>query len=434
MLSNLIMPDYKVVNIWEKFTDVYVWNKRAYKKGWKRIINQGGTYSSKTYSILQLLIDIAIENPDYIITVTSQDMPNLRRGALRIFNELIRHENIKPFLVSNKLVEGPYRFKNGTIIEFTCFDTPQDAQAAKRQILYANEVNGISYDLYNVMAKKTDLTIFMDYNPTAPFYVHDDLIHKEDSYLIISTFLDNRYCPESKRLELLGLYDNYLKTKSVYDLNEYRVYAQGKTGVVEGLVFPNVRIMSDFPHEDYLQPFKYRNQQRKICYGLDFGYKSSPTALTMNGIRASDGRQVIKELMYETFNAFDMHTKLPTLGIKHSDFIIADPSHAEAIAILRRRGWNIHEAHKPPGSVKAGIESMNKAGIDIVYGSENLQREQKSYMYQKKAGGRYDPDEPIKKNDHLWDGARYAHMVMLYGMHIKDKKTRSSGRRRIVAA
>lgn len=433
MHTNLIIPTKRTISIWNDITDVYVWNKRAYRKGKKRIINQGGTYSSKTYSILQLLIDIAIENNNWIITVTGQDMPNLERGPLRIFNELIRNENVKPFLISTKLVKGPYRFKNGSIIEFTCFDTPQDAQSAKRQILYVNEINGVLQETYNVLAKKTDYTIFMDYNPSAQFYVHDDLMHKENTITIISTFLDNKFCPEDKRQELFSMYDEYIKTNSTYALNEWRVYGQGKTGVVEGLVIPHVRIMSDFPHPEYMQTWKYKNQSYKICYGLDFGYKTSPTALTKNCIRTSDSRQVIQELMYEPFNAFDMHTKLPLLGLKHSDFIIADPSHAEAIAILRRRGWNIHEAQKPPGSVKAGIESMNKHGLDFVYGSENLIKEQKSYLYQKKPGGRYDPDEPIKKNDHLIDGARYAHLTMYYGMHIKASK-RTNGRRRVVVA
>ena len=49
----------------------------------KILINQGGTSSSKTYSIMQLLFLKAIEKPLMVITVAGQDIPNLKKGAYR---------------------------------------------------------------------------------------------------------------------------------------------------------------------------------------------------------------------------------------------------------------------------------------------------------------------------------------------------------------
>jgi phage terminase large subunit len=47
------------------------------------IVNQGGTNSGKTYSILQSLFSIACTRKGQVITVVGQDIPNLKAGALR---------------------------------------------------------------------------------------------------------------------------------------------------------------------------------------------------------------------------------------------------------------------------------------------------------------------------------------------------------------
>ena len=56
----------------------------------KRIrIVQGGTSSSKTFSIIPLLIDHAINNELSEISVVSESMPHLKRGALRDFKKIM---------------------------------------------------------------------------------------------------------------------------------------------------------------------------------------------------------------------------------------------------------------------------------------------------------------------------------------------------------
>lgn len=47
------------------------------------IINQGGSSSGKTYSILQVLFARWANEPNIVITVVGQDIPNLKAGALR---------------------------------------------------------------------------------------------------------------------------------------------------------------------------------------------------------------------------------------------------------------------------------------------------------------------------------------------------------------
>ena len=52
-------------------------------------INQGGTSSGKTFTIMQVLIYWAMKEPGSIITVVGQDLPNLKVGALRDAKSII---------------------------------------------------------------------------------------------------------------------------------------------------------------------------------------------------------------------------------------------------------------------------------------------------------------------------------------------------------
>lgn len=50
----------------------------------KRInINQGGTSSGKTFSILDVLFTLGASKENQVITVVGQDIPNLKKGAYR---------------------------------------------------------------------------------------------------------------------------------------------------------------------------------------------------------------------------------------------------------------------------------------------------------------------------------------------------------------
>ena len=56
----------------------------------KRVrIVQGGTSSSKTFSIIPLLITYAIDKPNSEISIVSESIPHLRRGAMRDFIKIM---------------------------------------------------------------------------------------------------------------------------------------------------------------------------------------------------------------------------------------------------------------------------------------------------------------------------------------------------------
>ena len=53
------------------------------------LVNQGGTSSGKTYTIMQRLIVLSFEHPMAIITVCGQDLPNLKVGAMRDLDTIL---------------------------------------------------------------------------------------------------------------------------------------------------------------------------------------------------------------------------------------------------------------------------------------------------------------------------------------------------------
>jgi phage terminase large subunit len=80
----------------------------------KKVI-QGGTSAGKTYGILPVLIDRATKNAGLEISVVSETIPHLRRGALKDF--------IKIMQVTGRFIDDhynrsllSYQFSNGSFI------------------------------------------------------------------------------------------------------------------------------------------------------------------------------------------------------------------------------------------------------------------------------------------------------------------------------
>lgn len=400
------------LRIWDNWTDVYAWNQSCRAPV---VINQGGTYSSKTISILQVMIERALENPGCTVTVTSQDLPNLKRDALKEFKALISQPKVQPFFKDPNLELGPYKLHNGSKIEFVCFQNAKDAEGAKRQFLYVSEAPGVTWDVFMELKKRTEVQTYIDYNPTAPFWAHSELMPEPTTKTIISTAWDNKFCPEKKKKELLEYKVKYETTGDEYWLNQWRVYGQGKTGITSGAVFPSVRRISHFPDDYYL---KTNGDGVAFMYGIDFssgGFDGDPCAIVKAGFMAETDRAVGQQIYYEPHNSYQLNTLLPELGIQPGrDWIVCDSANLEAIDLLARNGYRVVAAKKDPGSVMKRIELLNKHGIDITAGSVDWFNEQRNYVY-KKTTNRDAKREPKDSFNHLWDAFGYATMYFRYG-------------------
>lgn len=242
--------------IYDTIGDVFWWLFTDRHK-YRTLIEQGGTSSGKTYSIMQLLGLIAITERNKTITVVGQDIPNLKRGALRDFESIVSSSPLlKRCITANNRSDRIYTFNTGTIIEFVSYLTPQDAKSGKRDYLFINEANGIQYEIYQELEVRTTSNVFLDYNATAPFWVHDNLIGKPETVRHISTYINNPYISS----EVKSAIESY-KERDQY---RWQVYGLGKTGILK-----QDQWLHAFNEKRHVAPCAY-NPREPVYISIDF--------------------------------------------------------------------------------------------------------------------------------------------------------------------
>ncbi len=294
------------------------------------VINQGGTSSGKTYAIMQVLFCIACENAGLVITIVGQDIPNLRAGALR--DSLKIHSDspqVASCVRSYNRSELTFEFNNGTVLEFKSYDDAQDAKSGKRDYLFINEANGITRQVYTELALRTRTRIFIDYNPNAAFWVHDNLIGKPNVQLIISDHRHNPFLDDGMR--------NKIESLKEIDTEQWKVYARGITGKITGLVLTNWALCDAIPGDAKL-----------LAVGLDFGFTNDETGCI--DVYKQNGELWINELIYETgLTNPDISERLTSFGIHKRTDIIAGSAEPKSIEELKRLGWRVTGVKKGGG-------------------------------------------------------------------------------------
>ncbi len=355
-------------------------------------IIQGGTAASKTYSILAVLINKAIQQPNLEISVVAESIPHLRRGALKDFLKILKWTNRFNDEQFNKSLLT-YNFKNGSVFEFFSADDSSKLRGARRDILYINECNNVTFESYNELAIRTKKEVFLDFNPANEFWVHTELKDEPDADFIILTYKDNEALDNSivEQIE-----KNRLKAEtSTYWANWWRVYGLGEIGMLEGVIFSNWKQIDTIPKEAKL-----------IGIGLDFGYTNDPTAAVE--IYSYNGTRILNELVYKTgmINS-DIAKILPD-----SCPIYADSSEPKSIEEIRRYGKTIKGVTKGKDSINFGIQIMQSQEYLVTSNSTNLIKELRGYIWDTdKTGTRL--NKPIDFNNHSIDAIRYHEMEVL---------------------
>lgn len=373
-------------------TDVFTKNLQAYVSGIRRIGNKGGTWSTKTYSILQLLFCIADRHrtgSGKVISVISETLPHLKVGAIRDFERILRENNRyneKNIDFSNHA----YHFGN-SVIEFYSADLGK-VTGPRRDILYLNEVNHIPYEVVEQAEGRTRETIFYDFNPTEQFWFEDKVMSLPESerILIKSNYLDGmNVIPEhiAKDIEF----------KAERDPNFKRVHIDVEYGVYEGLIFPDWKQVESMPVD------------AKSILAMDFGFTNDPTTLIECALQ--NGEWWFDERLYRTgMTNQDIARFLKDEGL-HRREIVADSSEPKSIKELQNEGVNVTGADKGPDSIRAGIDRIKSRKINVTKRSVNMIRELRNYRYKIDKNG-ISMNQPIDAFNHLIDPARYAALRM----------------------
>jgi phage terminase large subunit len=343
------------------------------------IINEGGSRSSKTYSLCQLILVYCLQNKGVVVSIIRKTFPALRATAMRDFLEVLKDAGIYD-KASHNMSEHIYSFNNGSIVEFFSVDDEQKIRGRKRHLAWCNEANELYYDDFTQLNMRTESKLIFDYNPSdSNSWLYD--LPKNESILIKSTYKDNPFLPESIKTQI----EDLKRTDEAL----YQIYALGEKAISKSNIYSNWTFL---PH----RPARFT----QFIYGIDFGY-NHPTALVRIYWHEKD--IFIEPVIYESYlTTSDLLDRFEKLGIEPNADIIADYARPEIIAELNNNGYNVINANK---SVKKGIDNVKTFGIFCME-NEALKKEYQNYKW-KKVGDQI-TDEPVKLWDDAMDATRYA--------------------------
>jgi len=381
-------------------TPVFWANKKAYDSGLYRVIaNQGSTRSSKTYSVCQLLIDIASGGRNQItglpygpkeISVVSPSLPHIKKGARKDILKILEDQGIFNEDDFNR-TDNIYHFpKTGSYIEFFGAEDSKRVRGPGRKILYVNEANLLGHPTYLQLALRTEEVIFIDFNPADEYNYVYEIADKPGNKLIISTYKNNWANLSKEQIaEIDALKDA--------DENLWKVFGLGQRGTSSETIYTHWQT-GEFPDDC------------EIVYGVDFGY-NVPSAVIKIGFK--ENRIYAEEVLYETkLTTSDLIERLKDLGISSSDELFCDNAEPKTIEEMTRAGYNAKPAEK---DVYAGIQKVKSMPLIISPGSSNLLKEIRSYKWKLNKDGKIHPDEvPVKFMDHALDALRYGVYTKLH--------------------
>lgn len=375
-----------------QITRIFAANQEATAK---ILINRGGARSSKSYSIIQILVDRFFSLPGRQILIARKTSPALRRSCYRDVIRYMKRLDLWDYVDEEKALLALHY--GDSLIQFVGLDDPEKIKSTGWNDVFMEEANEFDYEDFIVLSTRMSEPdngvpnkLFMAFNPIDAFHwIKDRLIdtHRSDVQEIHSSYRDNPFLPQDYVQSLLALQEQ--------DENYFRIYGLGEWGVLEHLIYNNWQLVSRMVEnpDDWF-------------YGVDFGY-NAPAGIVK--IALKDEEIWEEELLYETgLTNTDLIAEAKKLIPKKergTKYLFADAAEPDRIQEFEEAGFLVVPADK---KVKEGIDVIKRQKIHIVDTSVNLIKEKRSYSWKKDRRTNRVLDEPIKFNDHLMDAERYA--------------------------
>ena len=346
----------------------------------------GGTSASKTISILVWCIDYAQSTQNKLISVVSESFPHLSGGAMLDFENIMRDRG---YFDDKRWVKHPkptYSFETGSKIEFISVDNLGKAHGPRRDVLFLNECNNLSFNIVDQLIVRTRDIVWMDWNPTSEFWFYTDMQpHRDDVDFITLTYLDNEALDETTKKEI----ESHRENK-----NWWLVYGLGQLGVVEGRIYNNWPVLDEIPPE-----------ARLVRRGLDYGYSNDPTAIV--DVYKWNDSYIWDEILYRKGMS---NKQIADVILNQADpnvLVIPDSSEPKSNDELAAYGVPVLPANKGAGSVLQGIQHVRNERIFVTKRSTNIIKENRSYMWLSDKDGKI-LNEPMDMWNHAMDAGRYA--------------------------
>lgn len=345
----------------------------------------GGTSASKTISILVWLIDFSQQKfaNEKLSSVVSESYPHLEKGAMRDFINIMKDRGYWTDSRWNK-TKHTYTFETGNILEFLSVDTYGKAHGPRRDNLFINEANNLSYQIADQLIARTRGVIWLDWNPTSEFWFYTDMLNlREDIDFITLTYKDNEALDEITIREI---------ESHKHNRAWWQVYGLGQLGDLEGRIYREWSLIDEIPDTGKL-----------VRYGLDFGYTNDPTA--SDAIYKYNDALIIDEAIHlkglSNRQIAELFLNMPRA------LIVADSAEPKSIDEIKSYGLNIIPSQKGKGSILQGIQYVQDQKILITKRSINTLKEYRNYLWITDKEGRI-VNEPSPIWNHHMDAIRYA--------------------------
>lgn len=193
------------------------------------------------------------------------------------------------------------------------------------------------------------------------------------------------------------------ETMKLHNPKRYRVAGLGEWGVVDGLVYENVR-EDRFNKEDVIK----NNPDIKPVFGLDFGYTNDPTALFCGLLDLENYKIYVFDELYEKgLSNKNIYKEIEKMGYR-KEKIIADSAEPKSIDELKDLGlYRINPAKKGKDSILNGVQFIQNFEIIVHPRCVNFMTEITNYQWAKDKFNKA-INEPIDDFNHLQDAMRYA--------------------------
>lgn len=267
-------------------------------------------------------------------------------------------------------------------MEFFSVDQPEKVRGARRDRLFINEANNVSFDAFEQLEVRTKDFVFIDYNPVSEFWAMTEISGRNDVEKIILTYKDN----EALSQEIIDSIEQRRNRKGWW-----QVYGLGELGEIEGKIYNGWKIIDEIPHEARLER-----------YGLDFGYRPDPAAIV--AIYYYNGGWILDEVVYR--QEMSNHEIANTFKSLQEKLIIADCAEPKSIDEIRSYGINVQPCKKGKDSKKFGIKLLQDQPISITKNSINGIKEYRNYLWKVDKNGEIIPGE-TDGTDHFLDAMRY---------------------------
>ena len=364
----------------------------------KRIrVLPGGTSASKTISTLLFLIASAqCDKTTTLTSIVAESFPHLRRGAMRDFLNILREHNYYKDSNWDK-TNSVYTFETGSQIEFFSVDQPEKVRGARRDRLFINEANNISFTAFEELEVRTKDFVIIDFNPTNTFWYYEEVKGKRDDVEELTlTYKDN----EALSAEIIASIETRKNRK-----DWWQVYGLGQLGEIEGRIFTGWQIIDAIPHEARLER-----------YGLDFGYTNDPSAIV--AVYYYNGGYIWDEVLFQKGLSNRQIAEI-ILALPKKALTIADSAEPKSIDEIRSYGVMIQPATKGPGSVSQRIQMTQDQPHSLTKQSVNVIKEYRNYLWATDREGRT-LNEPEHGFSHSMDAGMYAESSLIPQIQRRD--------------